>query len=59
MQDALLKVGTLQEKANENNLKQCDYITELLKQVDLLKRKLSESEEARSLLDSLCKKQES
>ena len=30
MQDAILKVGTLQEKSNENNKKQCDYITELL-----------------------------
>lgn len=58
MQEAILKVGTLQEKSNENNQKQCDYITELLKQVDLLKSKLSESDEARTILDTLCKEQE-
>ena len=58
MQDAILKVGTLQEKSNENNQKQCDYITELLKQVDLLKNKLKSSEEARGILDTLCKEQE-
>ena len=58
MQDAILKVGTLQEKSNENNQKQCDYITELLKQVDLLKGKFKQSEEARGILDTLCKEQE-
>ena len=55
MKEAILKVGALQEKANDNNQKQCDYITELLVQVDMLKRRLKESEEARSILDSLCK----
>ena len=58
MQDAILKVGTLQEKSNDNNQKQCDYITELLKQVDLLKNRLKNSEEARGILDTLCKEQE-
>ena len=58
MKDAILKVGTLQERSNENNQKQCDYITQLLQQVDILKLKLAESEEARKLLDSLCKQQE-
>ena len=44
MKEALLKVGTLQERANSNNKQQCDHITELLAQVDLLKRKLKEKE---------------
>lgn len=58
MQSAILKVGTLQEKSHDNNKKQCDYITELLRQVDLLKLRLKESDEARTILDSLCKEQE-
>ena len=58
MQDAILKVGTLQEKSNENTQKQCDYITDLLKQVDMLKGKLRSTEEARGILDTLCKEQE-
>ena len=58
MQDAILKVGTLQEKSNENTQKQCDYITDLLKQVDMLKGKLKSTEEARGILDTLCKEQE-
>ena len=43
MRQALIKVGSLQERAYENNSKQCNYIQELLLQVDLLKRKLKES----------------
>ena len=58
MKEAILKVGALQEKAYENNQKQCDYITELLQQVDILKSRLKESEQARSILDQLCKQQE-
>mgnify|MGYP000866463816 CR=1 FL=1 len=30
MQEAILKVGTLQEKSNQNHQKQCDYIASLL-----------------------------
>ena len=44
MKEALLKVGTLQERANQNNTRQCDLIGELLNQVEILKRKLKESQ---------------